>query len=137
VEVAKRWFPIAIAVLALICSLWSAVAVSSLHRQLSRAVGTDMLIVPSIPVPASAGIATSLDRNEISLWLHRADSNAQTRMSVLADGSQNLIFYDRKGKLRLTLGLDAAGNGYLHFLDETGKEVPLSVATGRPAAPID
>ena len=119
---ATRWLFI-VAIVSLLISAWAVVRVFALERKLRRITATDTVAVPSRMdlSRSTAGIAPSQDGKDIVLWLGRIDSNAQTRMSVNGDGTQSLEFFDRRGKLRLSVGLDQTGRGRIQVGDENGK----------------
>ena len=106
----------------LILSLWALWSVVALEREFRRTVMTNMVTVPAnVAVSrASAGLGMSGDGDDVALWLGRIDSNAQTRIASSANGEQMLGFYDRKGKLRLSIGISAAGEAHIWSVDATG-----------------
>ena len=113
------WFTTAIA---LLFGAWSFAEVIRLNYRLHRTVMSDMIVVPARMdlMRFNAGIGSSKRGDEIALWLGRLDSNAQTRLAV-SDGGQILGFYDKRGKLRLSIGIDATGEPQIRFIESNGK----------------
>jgi hypothetical protein len=125
-----RWLYVACAV-SLVCSALAIVEVARLSRRLKSVITTDTLAVPSgteMFSSGTAGIAPSESGDAIVLWLRRLDTNAGTHLEVRKDGTESLDFFDRRGRLRLRIGLDAAGRGVIQMLDESGKAQSISPA---------
>lgn len=122
-----RWL-YAITLIALLCGLAAIIQVARLTGMLRHVVATDSLVIPSQigTVHTTGGIASSQDGEEMVLWLGRMNTNAQTRLSVRKNGSQSLEFFDGRGKLRLKIGIDAAGRTQMQSFDERGRPQPLS-----------
>jgi len=123
----------AITVMSMLISAWALIRVFALERKLRRVTASDTIAVPSRMdlSRSTAGIAPSQDGKDIVFWLGRIDSNAQTRMSVNGDGTQSLEFFDRRGKLRLSIGLDQTGQGRVQVGDEHGKLHTVDLAAMR------
>ncbi|SRR5260221_5431099 len=137
-----NWLTIGV-VLALILSGFAVTEGVILQRHMLHVVGSDTIVVPArMDVYAStAGIAPSINGDDIVLWLGRLDSGAQTRVSVNKTGKQSVDFYDIKGRLRLTIGLDNSGHAHMSAFDEHGKPQPVDsnflTETTNPSGGLD
>lgn len=119
------WLTVGI-VAAVLVSGFTLTELVRLQRHLERFVGTDELVVPK-PFGRnglSAGLAPDGDR--IVLWMGPYQNPAQTRITVDKAGKQDINFYDVKGRLRLSVGIDATGRAHLFALDEQGKTQRIS-----------
>ncbi len=122
------WLTVGV-VAALLVSGFTLSELSRLQRHLEHFVGTDELVVPK-PFGLnglSAGLAP--DGNQIVLWMGPYHNPAQTRITVDKAGKQDINFYDVKGRLRLSVGIDASGRAHLTALDEHGKPQPIPDST--------
>ncbi len=108
--------------IAIACSVLAIAEVVRLDRRLRHMVISDMVVVPARmgAMRSSAGIGPSENGQEMVLWLGRMDSNAQTRLAVDKDGGQTLGFFDKRGALRLSIGIDATGEAQIRFVDSKG-----------------
>lgn len=120
-------------------------------RQNHRVLRTTSLFAREVNVPwpqdwvhttrVNAGIATSKDGNEVSLWLAGSPLSAgfqQTRIEASVSGRQQLVMYDRKGKVRLRMATTDDGEPSMTMYTADGKmlwSAPSARALGNlPAA---
>jgi len=83
----------------------------------------------------NAGIATSRDGNEVSLWLAGSPlsgSLQQTRIEASASGRQRLDMYDRKGRIRLRLTTTDEGEPSMTMYTPDGKTLWSAPSAGAP-----
>ncbi len=121
----KRSLQPLLTVISISLSIGALIEVGLLERRLKHVVFTDALVVPSRlgMFRSTAGIATSNDDEHVALWLGRIDSNAESRLTSYKDGRQSLDFYDRRGKLRLSVGLNSSGDAQVQVFDKDGRQV--------------
>jgi len=89
---------------------------------------------------ANAGIATSSDGHEVSLWLAGSALSRglhQTRIEASVKGRQQFVMYDRKGKIRLRIATTDDGEPSMMMYAPDGRilwSVPSAGTLGNSPA---
>ena len=88
--------------------------------RLRRSTFTDALTVPSQFWLVDRFVSVATDGSTYGLTIGGLRDNAQLRLEQAPSGEAHLVFYDQRGKPRLHLGIDAAGEPIVKALDASG-----------------